>query len=246
MAEILSVVAESREDQAPVFAAILKNAKVLCNADMAALILASPEDATQRLAAHINVLPRTVEMFETGQMKVDPNLSYAAKCIVEGRLLAWADMGESDLYRAGSPIVRAMVDESGIRSVLFVPLLKDDAAIGLITLFREDVNPFDQSEIALVENFATQAVIAIENVRQFREVQTRLEREQATREILSVISQSRDDETPVFRAILDRAERLCQATGSGLQLVNEARTHLLMMDSKGMITALSRWALVSI
>ncbi|WP_204325979.1 GAF domain-containing protein [Sulfitobacter sediminilitoris] len=233
MAEILSVVAESREDQAPVFAAILKNAKVLCNADMAALILASPEDATQRLAAHINVLPRTVEMFETGQMKVDPNLSYAAKCIVEGRLLAWADMGESDLYRAGSPIVRAMVDESGIRSVLFVPLLKDDAAIGLITLFREDVNPFDQSEIALVENFATQAVIAIENVRQFREVQTRLEREQATREILSVISQSRDDETPVFRAILDRAERLCQATGSGLQLVNEARTHLLMMDSKG-------------
>ncbi|WP_162798259.1 GAF domain-containing protein [Sulfitobacter sp. SK011] len=233
MAEILSVVAESREDQAPVFAAILKNAKVLCNADMAALILASPEDATQRLAAHINVLPRTVEMFETGQMKVDPNLSYAAKCIVEGRLLAWADMSESDLYRAGSPIVRAMVDESGIRSVLFVPLLKDDAAIGLITLFREDVNPFDQSEIALVENFATQAVIAIENVRQFREVQTRLEREQATREILSVISQSRDDETPVFRAILDRAERLCQATGSGLQLVNEARTHLLMMDSKG-------------
>ncbi len=233
MGEIMRALNASRHDEAPVFAAILNSAKSLCNAQMAGLILATAQDDHQTLAAHVGMFPKAVELFESGQMKVDPSLSYAAQCIVECRLIVWPDMGQSDLYKANSPIVRSMVDESNIRSVLFLPLVRDGAAIGLITLFRQVVNPFSEREIELVETFAAQAVIAIENARQFRETQNRLEREAASREILSVISQSRDDETPVFHAILDRAEHLCQAQGSGLQLVNEARTHLLMMKSKG-------------
>jgi GAF domain-containing protein/CheY-like chemotaxis protein len=231
--DVLKVISQTQDDEAPVFHAILEKAQAICNAPMAGLILATAQDDAQRLAAYIGINPKAVELFETGQMKVDPTLSYAAKCIVEGKLIAFDDMGQSDLYAAGSPVVRSMVDESGIHSVLFVPLVRDSAAIGLITLFRHEVAPFTGNEIELVETFAAQAVIAIENVRQFREVQTRLEREAATKEILSVISQSRNDDTPVFLAILDRAERLCNAQASGLQLVNDAGTHLLMMGAKG-------------
>ncbi len=211
MGEIMRALNASRHDEAPVFAAILNSAKSLCNAQMAGLILATAQDDHQTLAAHVGMFPKAVELFESGQMKVDPSLSYAAQCIVGCRLTVWPDMGQSDLYKANSPIVRSMVDESNIRSVLFLPLVRDGAAIGLITLFRQVVNPFSEREIELVETFAAQAVIAIENARQFRETQNRLEREAASREILSVISQSRDDETPVFHAILDRAEHLCQA-----------------------------------
>ncbi|WP_170311762.1 GAF domain-containing protein [Sulfitobacter sabulilitoris] len=231
--DVLKVISRTQNDEAPVFRAILEKAQEICNAPMAGLVLATAQDDALTLAAQVGIFPEVIALFETGQMKVDPTLSYSAKCIVEGKLIAFDDMGQSDLYKAGSPIVRPMVDTSGIRSVLFVPLIKDSAAIGLITLFRHDVDPFTDTEIALVETFAAQAVIAIENVRQFREVQTRLEREAATKEILSVISQSHEDETPVFRAILDRAERLCRAQGSGLQLVNEAGTHLRMMEFKG-------------
>jgi class 3 adenylate cyclase len=81
-------------------------------------------------------------------------------------------MGESELYKAGSQVVRSMVDDSKIRSVLFVPLILNSEAIGTITLFRQQVQPFSPREVALVQTFAAQAVIAIENVRQFRALES--------------------------------------------------------------------------
>ncbi|MGV6848833.1 MAG: GAF domain-containing protein [Marinibacterium sp.] len=224
--EILTVISRSRGNEAPVFEAILQSAARLCTAPMAGLILATKDDTHQRLAAHIGVPPATVEMFDTGQMRVDRDLSYAARSITDGRLIAFPDMRDSDLYAAGSPVVRPMVDVSGIRSVLFVPLMTDGAAIGTITVFRQAVDPFTDTEIALIETFAAQAVIAIDNVRQFRELQTRLDREKASAEILSVISQSRDDEAPVLDAIVENAARLCDAHRVGLSLANAARTRL--------------------
>ncbi len=221
--DVLKVISQSQDDDAPVFRAILEKAQAICNAPMAALILATAQDDAQTLAAYIGIKPMTVNLFETGQMKVNPKMSYAAKCIVEGKLIAFDDMGQSGFYAEGSPVVRSMVDESGIHSVLFVPLIKDKAAIGLITLFRHEVDPFTANEIALVESFAAQAVIAIENVRQFRELQVRLEREAASSEILEIISRSRDDEHPVFEAILERAAYLCDAPTAGLQIVSEDR-----------------------
>ncbi|MEM7439738.1 MAG: GAF domain-containing protein [Pseudomonadota bacterium] len=224
--EVLSVISQSRDDQHPVFQTILENACKLCNAPLAGLILGTSEDLVQELSAHIGMSSEAVELFESGQMKMDANLSYAARSIVENRLIVFEDMGQSDLYQAESPVVRSMVDDTGIRSVLFVPLSRGGAAIGNITLFRRDVSAFTDFEISLVETFASQAVIAIENTRQFREVQDRLDREGASREILQVISQSRDDELPVFDTILAQAERLCGADGSGLQLLNDKGTHL--------------------
>ncbi|MEL6888962.1 MAG: GAF domain-containing protein, partial [Pseudomonadota bacterium] len=157
MAEIMQMIEGAEQDGLPVFQAILAKAKTLCNAQMAGLILGTEQDDTQTLVAHDGVSAEVVEMFGTGQMKMDAALSYAAKCIITAELIAHDDMADSDLYRAGSPIVRAMVDDSDIRSVLFVPLISGRRAIGLITLFRTRVAAFAVDEIALVEAFAAQA-----------------------------------------------------------------------------------------
>ncbi len=233
--DVLSAIRRHRADEQPVFEIIVDHAQRLCDAEIAALILAAPGDPYQRLMVGRGIAPATRTLFDSGQMAVDGTLSYAARCILEGRVIAFDDMKQSDLYKAGSPIVRSMVDESRIRSVLFVPLMREDGAIGLITLLRaaDQIRPFTDRQIALVEGFAAQAVIAIENVQQFREVQTRLERERASAEVLEVISRSRDDEAPVFEAILKRASQLCRTSYAGLALINEERTHLVYTASHG-------------
>lgn len=170
--EILGVISRSRDDEKPVFEAILDNAQALCNAPMSALVLARANDDHQVLASYRGLFPKAVELFESGQMVLDATVSYAAKSIIEERLIDLPDMGKSDLYKAGSPVVRSMVDESNIRSVLFVPLILNGEAIGTITLFRQQVQPFSSHEVALVQTFAAQAVIAIENVRQFRALES--------------------------------------------------------------------------
>jgi len=232
-AEILEVISQSRDDEQPVFEAILDNAQILCNAPIAALVLAEPDDVAQVLAAHRNMPEASIDLFHSGQMSMDKDASYNARAIIERQLIHFDDMAVSDLYLSGSPIVCGMVDDSNIHSVLFVPLLNNGRAIGSLSLVRYDVDPFGAEEIELIQTFAAQAVIAIENVRQFREVQDRLEREAASREILEVISQSRDDEAPVFAAVLARARKLCEAELSFLLLVDEDRTHLNYISSVG-------------
>ena len=222
-ADVLSVISQSRDDERPVFEAILEKAQKLCNAPMSALVLAEPGDRVQRLAAHRNIPAATVKMYRTGQMPLDGDTSYNARAILQARLIQFADMAQSDLYASGSPVVRSMVDKSNIRSVLFAPLVRSGVAIGTITLIRHDIDPFTPAEIALVETFAAQAVIAIENVRQFREVQTRFEHEVASREILEVISATRDDDRPVFNTILENASRLCNAPLAFLSVADHAR-----------------------
>lgn len=107
-----------------------------------------------------------------------------------------------------------------------IPLLKDGQTIGVIGLSRRIVKPFTDADIQLVETFAAQAVIAIENVRQFREVQNRLERETASSEVLEIISTSRDDDLPVFSKITQAVSRLCNAPLAYICVLNEARTHV--------------------
>ncbi|UWR22148.1 GAF domain-containing protein [Sulfitobacter sp. S190] len=230
--EILRLIGSSRHDETPIFEAIIRHSQTLCNAPMAGLILAKVGDTAQRLAAQAGIYPQVVELFETGQMKVDPDLSYAARCIVECKLFAFDDMGQSDLYAASSPVVRGMVDDHGIRSVLFVPLVLEGTALGLITLFRERLDPFSASEIALIETFAAQAVIAIENVRQFREVQARtvevehaLVREQANAEVLQVISEATSDLQPVFDLIVQKSSELSDARFCVLDQFADGKLH---------------------
>ncbi|MEP1208109.1 MAG: GAF domain-containing protein [Rhizobiaceae bacterium] len=226
MREILQAISSSRTDPTPVFETILNNAARLSNAPLANLCILNDLRSHWELVAHHGEGLRHLKVGKTTSLS-GSNL-VPAQSMRTASIVHVEDLIDTDLYRQDDPGRVAMVESEGMRTILGVPLLLDDEAIGCITLFRREVKAFTQDEIELVETFAAQAVIAIENVRQFREVQERLKREKANREVLEVISLNPDDEQPVFDAIINRAAKLCRAPHAGLLLRDADNQHVIL------------------
>ena len=223
--DVLKIVSNSPGELQPVFDAMLANATRLCGASYGTLWL-HENDGQMRMAALHGILPEAFrEKWSVGTLFRPNPLVPTARVFETRRPVQVVDLKEDRSYLDHDPLAVASVDVAGIRSLIAIPMLKDGAIVGAMTIYRRDVRPFAEKQIELVTNFAAQAVIAIENARLLNELRQRtndlteaLEQQTATSEVLQVISGSPGELEPVFAAMLASATRICEAKFGNLFL----------------------------
>jgi signal transduction histidine kinase/DNA-binding response OmpR family regulator len=220
--EVLQVISSSPGELEPVFRAMLENAVRICEAKFGTLYLREA-DAFRAVATH-NAPTPYVEDRKRNLVR-PPSDSTLGQVLKTHRVTQVADITAVKSYIEGDPYLVSAVKLGGYRTVVAVPMLKDDSLIGAITINRQEVQPFTDKQIELVQHFANQAVIAIENARLFGELRERtteltesLEQQTATSEVLQVIASSPGELEPVIQAMLANATRLCKASYGAMWL----------------------------
>lgn len=206
--EVLQVINASPGDLIPVFDAIVSNALRLCDASFGGLFLVEGGTARPHGLFGGNVPQAFVDWLASHTVPVTHLLG---RDPLASRYMHVADLATSEAYVMGLPLAIALVDLGGGRTGLNMPLIDSGTIIGILALSRQEVRPFSDKQIALLQAFAIQAQIAMKNARLMNETREALERQTATAEILKVIAESPDDVQPVFDAIAERARLLCGA-----------------------------------
>ena len=207
--EVRQVISSSPGELAPVFNSMLANATKLCEASYGALWL-SQGGALHNAAFHGNMPEAFTEQWRTSVITLDQDVP-VTRVARSRKTVQIADIREDRAYLAGHPLAVGSAGIAGMRTLVVVPMLKEDEFVGAFAIYRKEVRPFTEKQIALVQNFAAQAVIAIENTRLLSEPRKSLQQQTATAEVLSVISSSPGELPPVFNAMLEKATRVCEA-----------------------------------
>jgi two-component system, NtrC family, sensor kinase len=234
-AEILRVISRSSTDVQPVFDGIIANAVRLCGA-VYGIVWRFEGDVTDFVSTHNVQAEELEELRRRFPRRTDVDAEHIHTLVRSGTVLTVPDI---ETYGHVTPEQRARWRTRGVRSLLVVPMRRDHEVIGAIGVSHRDVDAFQAGRVQLLKTFADQAVIAIENVRLFKELEARnrdlteaLEQQTATAEILRVISASPTDVQPVFETIAERAMRLCEATVSNVFRFDGTLIHLAAMTNR--------------
>jgi GAF domain-containing protein len=225
--EVLQVISSSPGELDPVFRKMLENATRVCGANFGVMNLWDGNN--------LKIVADFPPAFTASrhQTLINPHPQSGLATVVRTRQVVHIDdVRNSPAYLAGAPAAVEIADVAGARTIVIVPMLKEKQLIGTIAIFRQEVKPFTEKQIALVENFTKQAVIAIENTRLLKELRQRtddlsesLEQQTAISDILRVISSSPGDVKPVFASVAEHAARICEAQIVDILTVEDDKLH---------------------